>query len=935
MFEYSPQQQYAIQTVANGVDFFPNYQAKIEVVLPIHADVGEISSLAQRFFYEAILRDEYYRSLLDEFGMALGGNAFVAKLVPVDVQCSDLNRGELLKLVFKEAETSLVLECTVSSVLADVHTLVQWLMHWLAGKDYPTDETRAINIAEYLCSERFDENTFSYWNNVLCQYPKSHIQGTRGSNPSLGDYCVEPIGCSHKLTQQLKQYCESMCVELESVICFAWYKTIATIRKNKTLNIGVYASGRDVDELGNIQFPLSRVVPLKGNDHADIYHSIVKLEQELKQSKMFAGGYTPDEQRLNPISYVFQYFALSDLEINVVDAEEYNASSTIKLCCLDSTSGLAIKFIYDLEAFSDTEVNKLGEILNSILEAICAGDATESIDIDNIIRSSAITLLHEQKVSSVFSCQDLVSLYYQAWNNVAPEQRNLLAVRTESCGIARLELEQYSNQLAREIARSAPKANDIVGVICTSNVDSVITILAILKIGCAILPIDPSIPLIKLNSILKNGGCRFVIVGPEYEEQYRGLDANSIIFSHKSVDLETCQSKPLECVISPSAIAYVSLATDNFANQNFVAISHGSIANYVQALKLQCDMPLTGDYLSLNPLSADSSFTSVFTALSYGCCIRLFDRNERRNKALLARSLKLAPCSVIKSNPSDFARLICDYPEIAPTELLILDNEFHADYPVLTEKRSYRTFCHYGMTETAVGVLVHQLCSKSNTGEAVIGKPLVNNLAFVLDKHLSQVGFGEIGHIYITGANLAERYIGNPELTDLAFVRAPWTLDKQLMFKTGDKGYLNLKGEIILCSQGSEVVWVEGYRIMLAEVNDAIKRTSLVQDVVTRYIEEQGICAFYVAENDSEDKLLEAIKPHLSSYMIPDNWYRVNKIHRKAKSELGKAGIALDVDNNEIIVTGASNEKMEPLRYQVFSNKHESKIVPPGWYPSG
>ena len=63
-----------------------------------------------------------------------------------------------------------------------------------------------------------------------------------------------------------------------------------------------------------------------------------------------------------------------------------------------------------------------------------------------------------------------------------------------TCGSDRLtfgELNARSNQLARKLLRSGVKQGGIVGVCLDRSPSYIVAILAVLKAGCAFLPLDP------------------------------------------------------------------------------------------------------------------------------------------------------------------------------------------------------------------------------------------------------------------------------------------------------------------------------------------------------------------------------------------------------------------------------------------------------------
>ncbi len=66
-------------------------------------------------------------------------------------------------------------------------------------------------------------------------------------------------------------------------------------------------------------------------------------------------------------------------------------------------------------------------------------------------------------------------------------------------------------RLARHILALEEKA-ETVGLCLQRSVDTVVAVLAILKTGCAYLPIDPGVPALRIRHMLADAGVRLVLV---------------------------------------------------------------------------------------------------------------------------------------------------------------------------------------------------------------------------------------------------------------------------------------------------------------------------------------------------------------------------------------------------------------------------------------
>src|SRR5207245_3147244 len=88
---------------------------------------------------------------------------------------------------------------------------------------------------------------------------------------------------------------------------------------------------------------------------------------------------------------------------------------------------------------------------------------------------------------------------------------------------------------------------------------------------------------------------------------------------------------------------------------------------------------------------------------------------------------------------------------------------------IYSQTRVEKVYDLYGPTETTV----YSTYALRRAGErATIGRPLANELVYVLDNQRQPVPIGVAGEIYIGGDGLARGYLNRPELTAEGVVRS-------------------------------------------------------------------------------------------------------------------------------------------------------------------
>ena len=165
-------------------------------------------------------------------------------------------------------------------------------------------------------------------------------------------------------------------------------------------------------------------------------------------------------------------------------------------------------------------------------------------------------------------------------------------------------------------------------------------------------------------------------------------------------------------------------------------------------------------------------------------------------------------------------------------------------------------------------------------GEAIpIGRPFDNTDILLLDEDDHEVTkeSGEQGEICIRGTSLTLGYMNNPEKTAEAFTLNP--LQKgwpELIYRTGDIGRYNSRGELMFVSRKDFQIKHMGHRIELGEIEAAMDSLPEIGRAVCLFRNDK-ICAFYTGDIEKA-ALSAALKKRLPEYMVPRTFRKLDEI---------------------------------------------------------
>ena len=494
-------------------------------------------------------------------------------------------------------------------------------------------------------------------------------------------------------------------------------------------------------------------------------------------------------------------------------------------------------------------------------------------------------------------------------------RRDAIAIWDRGRQVTFEELWVLSNKLARALIRQGIGEDQIVGIYSTRCLDAVLCILAVLKTGAAYLPIDSSFPRQRVIDIIRDARATILIAteGNGFEDaSIRVLDLNA---TWPLLQDESAEDITLN--LTQNSAAFVLYTSGSTGQPKGVVVTHGNLVNYYYAWNKEVDLA--------GSVQVIGQMTFFAFAVFQGDVIRALCSGHKL--VLLPQEMLLAPKRLfecIQEQKVDFVefvptilRPLVEYVRVSGKDLGFLrviavgaDRWYFDEHKAVSECCGPNTkLIHvYGSTETTLDstffCLGNQDSSVSDSDLTPIGLPILNVQAYILDDARKPVPFGVVGELYIGGRGVAKGYLHRDDLTAQRFVCSPSDFPHpSKLFRTGDKAFRMLNGNIGFVGREDNQVKINGFRVELGEVEAAIRKINGVRDAVVRAVSfEQGTrcLAAYVltdaADERSGDQVLEALRRTLPSYMIPTRVVMMQKfpltpsgkVDRKAFPEIAR-----------------------------------------------
>ncbi|KRR14094.1 non-ribosomal peptide synthetase [Bradyrhizobium valentinum] len=590
-------------------------------------------------------------------------------------------------------------------------------------------------------------------------------------------------------------------------------------------------------------------------------------------------------------------------EIDIVDLA--GSHFDLALDIVDGAGGMKATFNYATDLFDSPTIARLAAQFGSMLRQI-ADNAERRIS-DFVIDDANRQVVPSQ--TAVFGFADVVSLY----RAVTVDRQAAIAIRCGNETLTFADLEQRSSRIAHMLAGKGVTREAPVALWIERSPAFVVALLGVLKAGRAYVPLDPKWPLKRIKRILEDGGIDIVLAAGEKLAEALALDCLVLDADAEAAREETSSASP-DNFIHPAQTAYVIYTSGSTGAPKGVAVSHGALANYVQALLQRLQPQPLSNMAMVSTVAADLGHTVLFGALASGVTLHLLSPETVFDADAFAKVMRDGDVGILKIVPGHLRGLLqaSRSADLLPRDALILGGEA-CDAALLDGIRQLRPQCrilnHYGPTETTVGAVTYECEPTSEAGPVPIGLPLSNLRVHVLDDALNEVPIGVTGELYIGGAGVARGYRGAAGLTAERFIPDPFGSAGERLYRTGDRVRCDRAGRLLFLGRADDQIKLRGYRIELGEVGRAIKALRGIDDavVVARAIgasaERQELVAYCVPGNDATPKP-DLIKQQLATvvpeYMVPSHIIMLErlpltpngKIDRKALPALAEEAVA-------------------------------------------
>ena len=450
--------------------------------------------------------------------------------------------------------------------------------------------------------------------------------------------------------------------------------------------------------------------------------------------------------------------------------------------------------------------------------------------------------------------------------------------------------------LAARIPRQSP-----VLILMEKSPDCLCAMLGAAYAGCFYTPLDSSMPEARMRLIADTLRPAAILCEEKFSAAARRIAEGAPVFLLSEIpddfDAEALAARRRGHL--DTDLLYVLFTSGSTGTPKGVSITHRSVIDFIEWACGALRLPEGVRFGSQAPFYFDNSVLDIYCAMRMRGSLHLIPKVDfmfpsRLMDALTAERIDtifwvpsaltaVANAGVLEGRALPFLKRVFFCGEVMPCATL---NKWRRALPGADFVNMY------GPTEITDVCAWYRVDREfQDTDSLPIGFPCANTRIELID-----------GEICVGGTCLSPGYYNAPEKTAAAFVQNPLRPQiPEIIYKTGDLGIYNERGELMFLGRRDNQIKRSGYRIELGEIECALSAAEGVTLACCYYdADREKIVAAYTGPAE-EKALKKALWEALPKYMVPDALLRREALPRTGSSKIDRLALKREAEDEHLI----------------------------------
>ncbi len=765
----------------------------------------------------------------------------------------------------------------------------------------------------------------AFWRETLRDMPQN-INLPVSRQPA--DEARESGSVFHEISEDIQRKLEILAtqagVTMFMVAHAATAVLIARLASAVDLPLGTIVSGREDETLNDLvgYFVNTLVLrtDLSGNP------SFEELLQRVRTVDLaaFANQEAPFEkvvETLNPararvesplfqILFAFNRYPADDIRLKDITATPQTYETTQAKFDLDiefhenRDRKIIVQVTYRRNLFSHLVIEAIVAGLVNVLAVATNRPGTRLAEFDLLRPWERDALLGTWNATAVEAGPRAETIHqcFAAQAELTPDSPAVCAEETE---LSYRDLDEWSSELAFQLAREGVGAETPVAVLMSRSAEFVVALLAILKAGGVYVPLDDMDPRQRQQAIINASGAQVLLT----DQQMRRYSLPRCALELTVVKRRGSDDYPPTVIPIPvhsEQLAYVMHTSGSTGKPKGVGITHRSVLNYVSYRGFRTDR--TRRVLMMAPCSFDVSTYEIWVPLLSGGCV-VVAPSSRLEIDLLERLIVTHEITMVDL-PAGLLQVVArESPQILRSLREVITGGESVSPAVvervLEQNPELVVRNAYGPTEATVAATFFTVPRKHLYEERLpIGVPLDNVQVFILDLWLRPVPVGFSGELYIAGQGLARGYLHLPGLTAANFIANPFGDSGSRMYRTGDHARWREDGQIEFIGREDYQIKIRGFRVELGEIESVIDQHPDVDRAVVvahaNGVHGNYLIAYIVPAQDHSletSELRSFLQGRVPPYMLPSKFVTLDSLPLTGNGKIDRDSLPIPERN--------------------------------------
>lgn len=523
-------------------------------------------------------------------------------------------------------------------------------------------------------------------------------------------------------------------------------------------------------------------------------------------------------------------FAGASVEDLVNDAEPVKAE--LQLIAQEQGDQLLLEWHFSTDLFAETSIGRMADSLVLLVNPL-------DTRMDTPLFALPLGQQAAEPVASAASEAAAPRRLDYLFEEAAARFPDRVAVACADASLNYHELDRQASALAHRLAASGVQRGDVVAMHLGRSVELIVAVFGILKAGAAYLPLDPTHPPARLQTIFEDSGARLLLTQAALAGIVNVAGDRTILLDDAAAFADPTEAAPVRDTHLAQDPAYVIYTSGTTGQPKGVVVAHLGIANLVDEFDALAPLDSAPIGMMWSNICFDLSVYETFSMLCRGGTLHIVPDvlrldtqglfqwiDARKITSAFMHAAYLLPFAdhVRAGGGQSLRRLMVGVEPIAAGPIEAIARAI----PGLGVVNAY------GPTETSVCATLYQYGRAPLAADALlpIGRA-VNGLELrVMNPAGEPAPRGAIGELYVGGAGLALGYLNRPELDREKFVWLEQDGVRTRFYRTGDLVRLNGHGELDFLGRIDRQVKIRGFRVELSEIEVRLCQLDEVGDAV-------------------------------------------------------------------------------------------------------